>query len=197
MLSNARRRELAIQLRDTASRATGIHRFLYRGRCMNPVLQDGDQLLVKEVPHEELRFGDIIVYRRKNQYLVHRFLYRSLRGDDTVEIVAKADRFLKRDYPFHCDCILGKVGGIRTEMKQVNLEARVFRIAAYFMGAASLMEAVTFERMSSIKRRFFKNLTINEAYRKAIRRLLTAPGRILGKSLLGITRSEPYRPTAC
>ncbi len=192
MLSHTKRKELAIRLRDADSAAKGVRKFIYKGRCMNPILKEEDQISVKEVPLDRLHFGDIIVYKNKDQYSVHRFLYRTKDKDNAVKIVAKADNFFERDYPFDCDYLVGKVVEIKTKKKQINLESGLAKEITYFISTTSLMEVVIFESIGKIKRKFFKWLRINKDYVKAVQGLIKAPKSLLAKQFDRIIRNGSY-----
>lgn len=44
------------------------------GASMEPVLHDGDAVLVRQVPFDELRTGDIIVFCRNDELVVHEII---------------------------------------------------------------------------------------------------------------------------
>lgn len=79
-------REFAQRLLDAQGGPEDQETFLYTGISMNPLLNDGDRLLVTTDPGVSLVFGDIIIYRRREKFIIHRYFGR-LAG----RLVAKGD----------------------------------------------------------------------------------------------------------
>lgn len=184
MLSDTERREIAIQLRDANAFAKGFQKFMHQGNSMNPTLTDGDQILVKTVSLQDLRLGDIIVYKNKDQLIAHRFLYRNFRKDNIAEIIAKADNSSERDSPSSSDCLLGKVVEINRRGKPLNLENNFWRIVSYLIGVVSLLEMVIFETIRAVRMKFFKRLKIKKTIRQNIGILIRIPKFLLSKILI-------------
>lgn len=184
MLSNIKRREIAIQLRDTNAFAKGFQKFMHQGNSMNPILTNGDQILVKTVSLQDLRLGDIIVYKSKDQLIAHRFLYHNFGRNNIMEIVAKADNSSERDSLSSSDCLLGKVIEINRKGKPQNLENNFWRIVSYLIGAVSLLEMVIFETICAVRMKFFKRLKIKGTIRQNVAILIRIPKFLLSKILI-------------
>lgn len=184
MLSDIKRKEIAIQLRDTNAFAKGFQKFMHQGNSMNPILTDRNQILVKAVSLQDLRLGDIIVYKNKDQFIAHRFLYRNFRKDNIMEIVAKADDSSERDEPFSLNCLLGKIVEINRKGKTLNLENNFWRIVSYLIGAVSLLEMVIFETICVVRTKFFKGLKIKKTIRQNVAILIRIPKFLLLKILI-------------
>lgn len=184
MLSDTERREIAIQLRDRYAVPKGFQKFIHQGRSMSPILREGNQILVKTTLPQDLHFGDIIVYKSKDLLIAHRFLYRKFRRNNIMEIVAKADNSSERDSPFSSDCLLGKVVEIIKKGKTLNLEGDHWRIISFLIGTVSLLEAIIFETICTLRMRCFKRLKVKNTVRKNVARLIRIPKFLLSKTLI-------------
>ncbi len=86
------------------------------GFSMWPFIRQGDKLVIKKVPVDDLRPGDIILYRANNQLVCHRlvkknrdFLYT--RGDNSMsspEVITQ-------------EIFIGKVVGIIRNNRMISL----------------------------------------------------------------------------
>ena len=57
---------------------------------MAPLIHPGDRVLVVSIPVEQIRLGDIIVFKRNGDLIVHRVL-KKLRNVGNVRFVEKGD----------------------------------------------------------------------------------------------------------
>ncbi len=86
------------------------------GFSMWPFMRQGEKLVIKKVPADDLRVGDIILYRANNQLVCHRlvkknrdFLYT--RGDNSLsspEVITQ-------------EIFIGKVVGIIRNNRMISL----------------------------------------------------------------------------
>jgi len=81
---------------------------------MLPTLKVGDLIIVQGVPSDQIYAdplkGDIIVFRRGSELIVHRAVYKENRSDG-YWFTTKGDNVPSRDSPFHESNLVGKVIG--------------------------------------------------------------------------------------
>lgn len=100
-----------------------------RGSSMFPVLSTGDSIVVS-LP-DNLKRGDIILYRDKGNLVCHRIVKVVKRSgpqahDDGVYYITRGDSLLYYDAPVSVDDIIGKVSVI--ERKRMSLPRRLLLI---------------------------------------------------------------------
>jgi len=151
---------------------------------MSPFLATGDELSVKEAAAKELFLGDIIVYKRGGEFVVHRFISLKQSKDAVQYIEAKADNYLSFDDPVAGSLLLGRVVGIRRKGRQIDLNRNRWRFFSRIIGRLSFLEAGIFENMARVKRIYFKGMKIDlkRAYR--ILRLIKGPKFLLSRLFL-------------
>ncbi len=83
------------------------------GNSMHPFIQDEDLLIVKKVPFEKLKRGNILVFRGENDlFVVHRLIKKQKNG----LLVLRGDAYHLTKETITCDAIVGKaIGLIRNE----------------------------------------------------------------------------------
>ncbi len=69
----------------------GGGRIPIRGTSMEPLLQAGDEIEVRRVEAGEIRFGDVVVFVRKDAWVAHRVIGRRRRRGQ-VHFLEKGDR---------------------------------------------------------------------------------------------------------
>lgn len=77
---------------------------------MHPFLREGDILWVERVPLEEIRRGNVIMYKRGRgeRDVVHR-VFRILHISSERLFITKGDNAFTPDEPIHPDQVMGKV----------------------------------------------------------------------------------------
>ncbi len=145
-------KEEALRLINTVETREGLVRFIYKGQCMFPVLQDEDLILVRPVSAQDLRLGDIVVYTARGHRWVHRFLYRKPIGEK-FGMIAKPDNAWVADPPFFKESLVGIVQGARRDKKSVNFSSAGSRLSSRLIGFLSLAEwtlHVIFKRLREL-----------------------------------------------
>ncbi len=183
MLQHEEIKEIAAQLQHDNIARKGLEEFEYQGPSMKPALADGDIISIKPVLPESLFLGDLVVYRKCGQFIVHRFLYRKFVKSGLNEIVAKADNSFIKDAPFSYSCLCGKAVRVLHENKYLELGKRSWRIAFCCIGVFSLSEAAIFRILCGMKRRLFNNLKIGRPFRQRIEKVVRIPIRLLIKAV--------------
>ena len=69
------------------------------GGSMTPHLEDGDVALVRRVDPASLRVGDVVIFGRDGQTIVHRIVERSAQADGTLVFTTKGDANPVADAP--------------------------------------------------------------------------------------------------
>lgn len=129
-------------------------RFVSKGQSMEPLLKDGDEIIVKRVSADELRFGDLITYKSNGIFITHRFFYRR-KINQNLFLMAKADNRLKPDTPVSSSFLVGKVVGVKSHT-----------LSQYVLSILSLAEWKLLEAILWIKRMAFKNLRIHPSMKQ-------------------------------
>jgi hypothetical protein len=105
LLSKKEFRELSQEILNKG----GIFRTRVNGRCMFPLIQDNDFIHLKAIPAQEIRIGDIVVYRENTEmmHLYLAFAKPSVATDETL---------------------IGKVIAIERKNKFISLEKKFSRL---------------------------------------------------------------------
>jgi signal peptidase I len=89
------------------------------GFSMWPFIRPGERLIIKKIPIEDLKIGDIILYRKDNQLVCHRLIKRIgdkkgyllyTRGDNSSQFDSLSE-----------EMFLGKAIGILKKCKMISL----------------------------------------------------------------------------
>lgn len=95
-----------------ALREWGVLKIRATGVSMLPTLWPGDLLTVHSRQLEEIEPGEIVLYRRRGRFFIHRCLSKSITGDD-IFLIARGDSMPGDDPPVRGDQVLGKVTEIQ------------------------------------------------------------------------------------
>lgn len=173
--------ELAVRLKEEHALASGFERFIFKGTSMLPLISEGDEVLVKHVKAQELSLGDVIVYKKEELFIIHRFLYK--RNKDGY-IVAKGDNSFKLDGPFNDTYFLGRAVEIRKNCRRpLKLDSIYRRLMAYCAGMISLAEAAAFVNIRAIRAKIFRGIKLNARLKHNAAGLITRLKVILLKVL--------------
>lgn len=184
MPSESEVRQEALRLVHSVESREGVRRFIYKGKCMSPVLLDEDLLLVKPAAAAELRLGDILVYKAEGQFWVHRFLYREAR---TSLIVSKPDNAWKIDKPFPETSLVGIVREARRNKRRLDFTKGPVKFSAKLIGAFSFLETAAHGAGG--------RLPLAPSVKKILALLLRSPKRALVR-LFTLRRAGPEEKDA-
>lgn len=70
---------------------------------MEPTLMTNDMIISKVVPPEACEIGDIIIYQREGEYIIHRLI-----GKHDTLFITKGDANFTEDPPFTGEDVVGK-----------------------------------------------------------------------------------------
>jgi len=122
-------------LRELASRG-GRFRFRARTRgiSMQPLIHQGDTILVEVVRPSQLGLGDLVLYRwPKGPYIVHRLIKKE-KSADKVVLVTQGDNHSGQDIPFNEEQAVGRVLEVQRDGYRMRLDrgaGRVFNSLVY------------------------------------------------------------------
>lgn len=145
------RRPYARIARDLAWEASGIGRKIRLeviSHSMYPMLKPGDVVVVEKAQHKSLRIGDLVVIRKRGEFITHRLVGR---GPDTC--ITKGDGLRHLDLPISNDAILGKVVTIERKEAQINLQNNYWRLANLGLGYIHLWQGLLFRFLRAWKSR--------------------------------------------
>lgn len=89
-----------------------IFQILSSGLSMEPILKDGDILIIKKVPFSKIKINDIVVFKKENKLIAHRVIYKK-----HSYLITKGDKVLKSDGKIYQKEIFGKVFQVKREKK--------------------------------------------------------------------------------
>jgi hypothetical protein len=75
---------------------------------MLPTLWPGDLLTVQSRRLEEIEPGEIVLYRRRDRFFIHRAVSKCLTGDGLL-LIARGDSMPEADPPVRTGQVLGKI----------------------------------------------------------------------------------------
>jgi hypothetical protein len=116
-----RRTEDGARIADALKRRGRISLRVH-GTSMLPWVQPGDIALVRKESLENVRCGDVVLFRRENHLVVHRIVER--RGSlEAAEFFAKGDAHPNSDGKVEEKELLGRVVRLYRGRKRIDLEA--------------------------------------------------------------------------
>lgn len=102
--------------------ATGLETICGRGTCMFPFVRPGDILNIKTCELNEVKLGDIAVFRRSSTLIAHRVVDNGVL-DGRDYLITKGDRNFKADIlPVYKDIFIGIVDNVIRKGHRVTPE---------------------------------------------------------------------------
>ncbi len=106
------------------------------GHCMSPFVRNGEIVTISPVSHLKLCCGDIIVYKYKDRFKIHRFL-RLVQIENESFLISKGDRAMNIDPPVSLEAFLGKLLLLHRGSRILNLENPYCRVVSFIIGKIS------------------------------------------------------------
>jgi len=104
--------------------------FRMQGYSMYPTLKEGDLGLVEKCSPEELKIGDIVVFKAHDKLIAHRLV--AIYNQQNVKMyVAKGDKNNFNDSPFTSDALMGKVTSFQRKNKIRKTDSFVMRFQRF------------------------------------------------------------------
>ena len=118
------------------------------GVSMLPLLRQGKDLFVLEKKKSgRCNVGDVVLYRRKNQYVLHRIV--EVRANDYVIL---GDNCIKREYGITDNNILGVMVSFVRGGKNYSVTAWSYRLYSFILLHTITMRILITKMLRSIKR---------------------------------------------
>lgn len=134
---------------------------------MSPFLKKGDKIVIDKAVLKNLSLGDIVVFNLKDNFCVHRFLYKyKLKNKkravfyDSYLLITKGDNSINPDNPLTEDQLLGKAVMIQRGKKEIYLENILWKIINRILGVISLYQVCILKPYRFIRNFFGKDKKI-------------------------------------
>jgi len=122
------------------------------GRCMEPFLKEGDRISFKKSDLNKLKWLDLIVFKKKNSFISHRFI-KTVRKNNQIYIISKTDISGKYDDPIREEDFIGLITTIGKPDKIIYLNTLEGRLRSYL----NILIAPLYLFISKIKSKQGKN----------------------------------------
>lgn len=106
------------------------------GKSMRPLIQPGNQVLIKH-GFANVRRGDVIVFLLQERMVAHRLLSIYRDGSKTM-FVTKGDNNSYFDPPLDADQVVGRVLRIKRGGRWVSIDTRAWRIGGWLIAIGML-----------------------------------------------------------
>jgi len=113
---------------------------------MAPMIQVGDRVLVKQTAPQNIRFGDVIVFKEADMLIIHRVISKQV-ADQHVIFMQKGDSNISATYVFS-ESVIGKVAYIKKE-------DRIIRLDSFFGRQMNLLLGFSFYVLYMLRKRRF------------------------------------------
>jgi signal peptidase len=104
---------------DLLSRGLGV-RFRAPGTSMHPTIRHGDVITIEPVAPDNLKRGDIILYRSKSGFVAHRIMNMEERDGSRLTFCLRGDASTTCDAPVKPEQVLGKVVCLEREHRIID-----------------------------------------------------------------------------
>lgn len=147
-LEHSARTDLAAE----SLRLSGTLRIKVTGWSMLPTIWPGDTIVVNTADHSQIAAGDIALFRRKNDFFVHRVLGVN---SSPMEVLSRGDCMPQADPPFASGELLGKVQFIVRGEKRMEPSQK---LSATHRAVAGLLRFESAARIAVTARELYRNL---------------------------------------
>jgi signal peptidase I len=111
------------------------------GMSMLPFIKNGDSVVVHHT-REGIGVGSIVAFRKEREIIIHRVIkMEEVNGKTTL--LTKGDFNIKPDNAFEEDYLVGKVIGINSRGRQINLDTYFWSIMGRLISSCSLFLSLT------------------------------------------------------
>ena len=128
------------------------------GRCMIPLFDDGTPLIVRHVQSDEIKIGDIAVFRCCDRTVAHRII-RRYKEDEKLYFLEKRDSGFEPSI-IPEDAIIGKVIGIKRRERSLDLEKGAWRLTNICIGYYWSFFYTLYQAIRGVKKKIFKEKKI-------------------------------------
>ena len=137
---------------STALLMDGYHvRFRAPGQSMSPTIRDGEVVLVAPVRAEEVRRGDIVLYRASERRCViaHRVVCVERGKGQARSFILRGDASVTCDAPIEASQILGRVAAVERDGRTIRLVGRRARLRRKMKSAGAQFKNLVVFTLSS------------------------------------------------
>jgi signal peptidase I len=96
-------------------------RFRAPGRSMYPTIRENEAITVEPVAPQDVKVGDIILYRSEQSVVAHRVMRIETGKGDTLRFILREDTLGTLDAPVEAEEVLGKVVSVERAGRDVDL----------------------------------------------------------------------------
>ncbi len=167
---NIKRFESALVLLKESTCQRGEYEFEAVGMCMEPVLLQGDILVVRRIGDAAaVRIGDILLYQSSACLCAHRYLYTRHRKDKNVLIIKSDNAGGPFSEEVLFSCVFGKVIAIKRGAREIRFDTYAGKFANMSIGVLVFMHFMVMRLMRRcvlLKCRFTKRTLIPGFWQK-------------------------------
>jgi signal peptidase len=112
-------------------------RFRAPGRSMYPTIRENEAITVEPVAPQDVKVGDIILYRSGESVVAHRVMRIERGKGDTLRFILREDTWGTLDEPVEAEQILGKVVSVERAGRNIDpysIRAKV-RLLVHIIGS--------------------------------------------------------------
>jgi signal peptidase I len=145
---------LLVDMIQEGLHANGWARFRVISNSMQPLIRKDDWIQAAGLSFDgDLHFGDIVLFRRNGDIIIHRVIRRG-----AGKVITKGDRCLCADAPVLREDVLAKVTRLERGNRIINLKSRWWKIVNIKMAVVSRMVAVCFSSFRKISQKLVENV---------------------------------------
>lgn len=126
--------------------AGGKVRLAARGHSMLPALWPGDLLHIETTSFDQVRPGDIVLYRRWDRFFIHRVLSKSDQAEsERPSLVTRGDSMTGFDAPVFPQELLGRVVSVQRTSGQCSpapRRSKARRVFGLMLGASDRLRSI-------------------------------------------------------
>ena len=97
-------------------------RFKLGGNSMFPFLKNGDVAVVGQLPINQIKRGQIVVFEQQDRWIAHRVVKIEVQPNGKLQFVTRGDSARRSDLPFNENGYLGAVLRFTRDGKQYGMD---------------------------------------------------------------------------
>jgi len=169
---------IADLVREQAARGTPF-RFRVTTGSMAPLVQPGDELVIRAATPETLRPGDLVLFDAGGLFVAHRL--RVVLPDG--RLLTQGDRNIAADRPWPGSALIGVAVAVARGEQVLDLTAGPGRARAAWIGRLAQVERGAYRAVRAVKRALFgdRHLGASTVVTRVVRGPFVAVGRLLAK----------------
>ena len=106
---------------------TQLTSFKMQGNSMFPTIKNGDEGIRRKCSPNDLKIGDIVVFRLQDLIITHRLIKIEFVNGEKL-FTAKGDKNYHRDKPFTGDKIIGQLVAIKRNQQIISMDSGIMII---------------------------------------------------------------------